>query len=188
MADSRNITTQRQTGTTPTQGGGESGIQRTRTWSPFSLMSRMMTDMDRFFDDIGFGRAPWTQGMTRSMTGVDFIPKIDVIERDGKLTLHADLPGMRQEDVKVNVENGVLTISGERTHEHEHEKGGVYRCEREYGSFRRSLSLPEDINPESIQASFDQGVLEVTIPLPEKKEEQKGRTIPIGSKGGEVRH
>ncbi|HSU41958.1 MAG TPA: Hsp20/alpha crystallin family protein [Polyangiaceae bacterium] len=201
MAESRNITTQGQGGSPQGQGGtpqtqrgtpqvrtGE--LQRGGSWSPFSLMSRMMSDMDRFFDDFGLGRSLWSRGGERSgtSTGIDFVPRMDVFERDGKLTVHADLPGMRQEDVKVNVEDGVLTIAGERSHEHEHEKGGVYRCEREYGSFRRSIALPEGVSPDSIQASFDQGVLEVTMPVPENKQEQKGRAIPINTKQTETRH
>jgi HSP20 family protein len=191
MADSRNITTQGPGATTQGQSGrsGSGEMQRATSWSPLSLMNRMMSDMDRFFDDLGFGRASWPRGMERWATGIDFVPRVDVFERDGKLTVHADLPGMRQEDVKVNVEDGVLTVSGERSHTHEHEKGGVYRCEREFGSFRRSIALPEGVNPESIQASFDQGVLEVTMPMPEKRTEQKGRAIPIGAKsGGGMQH
>lgn len=187
MADSRNITTQAGT-TTPTQGGRPAELQRTSSWSPFSLMSRMMNDMDRFFDEFGLGRSSWPRGMERASTGADFIPRVDVFERDGKLSVRADLPGMRQEDVKVNVEDGVLTIAGERSHEHEHEKGGVYRCEREYGSFRRSIALPEGVNPDTIQATFEQGVLEVTMPMPEQKQEQKGRTIPIGAKPSTMQH
>jgi len=185
MAESRNITTEGQGGM-PQGRTGE--LQRAPSWSPFSFMSRMMNDMDRFFDDVGLGRSLWPRGGERAGASIDFVPRIDVFERHGKLTVHADLPGMRQEDVKVNVEDGVLTIAGERSHEHEHEKGGVYRCEREYGSFRRSLALPEGVSPDAIQASFAQGVLEVTMPMPEKKQEQKGRSIPIGTKPTPTRH
>jgi HSP20 family protein len=153
-------------------------------------MSRMMSDMDRFFDDFGVGRSLWSRAGERGApsAGIDFVPRMDVFERDGKLTVHADLPGMRQEDVKVNVQDGVLTIAGERSHEHEHEKGGIYRCEREYGSFSRSIALPEGVSPDAIQASFEQGVLEVTMPLPAKKQEPQGRTIPINPKQTETRH
>lgn len=202
MAESRNITTQGQGGTPQGQGNPQQGqgstlqtrrneLQRGGSWSPFSLMSRMMSDMDRFFDDFGLGRSLWGRAGEHgagTSTGIDFVPRMDVFERDGKLTVHADLPGMRQEDVKVNVHDGVLTIAGERSHEHEHEKGGIYRCEREYGSFRRSIALPEGVSPDSIQASFEQGVLEVTVPLPEKKQEPQGRTIPINTKQTQTRH
>lgn len=176
MADSRNQNM--------TQGQGtKTAIQRpTTSSSPLSLMSRMMNDMDRFFDDFGFGRSFWPRNMEQTSLGTNFTPKIDIFEKDGKLTVHADLPGMKQEDVKVNVEDGVLTIAGERQHQHEHEKGGVYRCEREYGSFQRRVALPEGVNPESIQASFEQGVLEVTMPVPTQEQAPKGRSIPIGAK------
>lgn len=188
MAESRNITTQGQGSTGTSAQSGRSGAMQRPSSSPLSLMSRMMNDMERFFDDLTLGSAFWPRGVERTGSSVDFVPRMDVYEKDGKLTVRADLPGMRQEDVKVNVEDGVLTISGERSHEHEHEKGGVYRCEREYGSFRRSIALPEGISPDSVQASFEQGVLEVTMPLPQKQEQQKGRSIPIGSKTGEVQH
>ena len=187
MAESRNITTEGRGGTPQVRSGA---LERATSWSPFSLMSRMMTDMDRFFDDLGFGRSAWPRAVERTGTsaGIDFVPRMDVFERDGKLTVHADLPGMRQEDVKVNVADGVLTIAGERSHEHEHEKGGVYRCEREYGSFQRSIALPDGVSPDAIQASFEQGVLEVTMPMPTKKPEEKGRSIPIGNKPSPLQH
>ncbi len=174
MADSRNQNiTQKQQPKTE--------VQRTTSSSPLSLMSRMMNDMDRFFDDFGFGRGLWPRNWEQSSLATGFTPKVDIFEKDGKLTVHADLPGMKQEDVKVTVEEGMLTIAGERQHQHEHETGGVYRCEREYGSFRRRIALPEGVNPDSIQASFDQGVLEVTMPVP-TRQEPKGRSIPIGPK------
>jgi HSP20 family protein len=187
MADSRNMTTQ-PGAPMPVQSGRSAEIQRTTSWSPFSLMSRMMNDMDRFFDDFGFGRTSWQRVPERTNTGIDFVPRVDVFERDGKLCVRADLPGMRQEDVKVNVADGVLTIAGERSHEHEHEEGGVYRCEREYGSFRRNIALPEGVSPDTIQATFEQGVLEVTMPMPQKKQEPQGRAIPIGAKPTSVQH
>ncbi|HTQ06524.1 MAG TPA: Hsp20/alpha crystallin family protein [Polyangiaceae bacterium] len=172
MADSRN-----QNITQPTT----SEVQRPTQASPLSLMNRMMRDMDRLFDDFGSGRAFWPRDMERTSSGANFTPKVDVFERDGKLTVHADLPGMKQEDVKVTLEESMLTIAGERTHQHEHEKDGVYRCEREYGSFNRRVALPEGVNPDSIQASFEQGVLEVTMPVP-PQQASKARSIPIGKK------
>jgi HSP20 family protein len=69
-------------------------------------------------------------------------PQVDIFKRGNELVVHADLAGLKQEDVRVNVDRGVLTISGERRHEHEHDKGGVYQCERSYGAFQRALTLP----------------------------------------------
>ncbi len=181
MADSRNQNITQ--GKTPSQGqSSNTELQRPTTASPLSIMSRMMNEMDRFFDDFGSGRALWPRGWGQTSGGLSsFTPKLDIFEKDGKLTVHADLPGMKQEDVKVSVEEGMLTIAGERRHEHEHEQGGVYRCERDYGSFSRRVALPEGVNPESIQATFEQGVLEVTMPVP-KQQTPKGRSIPIGAK------
>jgi HSP20 family protein len=182
MADSRNQNMTQ--GQNPNQGQSpKTEIQRPAApATPLSLMSRMMNDMDRFFDDFGFGRALWPRGMDQmSAGGSSFTPKIDIFEKDGKLTVHADLPGIKQDDVKVSVEEGMLTIAGQRQHQHEHEQGGVYRCEREYGSFRRRIALPEGVNPDSIQATFEQGVLEVTMPVP-AQQAPKGRSIPIGAK------
>jgi HSP20 family protein len=144
--------------------------------SPFSLMERLMGDMGRLFE--GFG----PRGETIS-SRVAWMPQMDVIEREGKLIVHADLPGVRQEDVKVQVDDDVLTIAGERSHEHEHEAGGVYQCERSYGTFQRSLVVPEGVDADGIQASFVNGVLEIAIPLP-KEQAKKGRSIPIRSTGG----
>lgn len=151
--------------------------------SPFSFMGRFMSDMDRLFDEFGFGSSPM-RGYGRRGEGMNrpsWIPKVDVFERGGQLIVHADLPGLKQEDVHVNVDQGVLTLSGERSHTHEHEKGGVYRCERSYGSFERSIVLPDGVDPAAIKASFESGVLEVTIPLP-KETRSAGRNIPIGGK------
>ena len=94
-----------------------------------------------------------------------------------------DLPGMRKEDVKVEVTDGHLAISGERKSEAEEKKENYYRCEREYGSFYRAVPLPEGVKLEDVKASFTDGVLEVSVPMPAKTE-SKARTVPIteGSK------
>jgi HSP20 family protein len=83
--------------------------------------------------------------------------------------------------VKVTLHEGVLTIEGERNDEHQQERGGVFRRERNYGRFRRQIALPEGVDPESIKASFENGVLEVTMPLP-KQSTERGRSIPIQAK------
>lgn len=162
------------------------------TSSPFSMMGRLMGDMNRLFEDFGFGQAFGSPLMPRGETAfarAPWIPRVDIFERDGNLVVHADLPGLRQEDVNVKIDNGVLTVSGERSHTHEHESGGVYRCERSYGRFQRSLALPEGVDPESVQASFDNGVLEVTMPMPQQQA-PKGRAVPIRSSSGspETKH
>jgi HSP20 family protein len=110
-----------------------------------------------------------------------WIPAMDLVETDADFVLRADLPGLSEEDVNIELEDNVLTVSGERTGEHEERKEGYYRVERSSGSFSRSLTLPEGVDPEGIKASFDRGVLEVRIPKPE---ERKPRKVAI-SVGGQ---
>jgi HSP20 family protein len=148
--------------------------------SPFAFMQRFMSEMDSLFGDFGFGRSSLS---SRGSTGGAnmWLPQIDVTTRNGQLLVHADLPGLKQEDVKVSVHDGVLSIAGERRDKHEDNREGVHRRERSYGSFSRQIALPEGVDPESIKASFDSGVLEVTMPLP-KEQAPQGRSIPIESK------
>jgi HSP20 family protein len=102
---------------------------------------------------------------------------MDLVETGDHFVLRADLPGMSEEDVNIEVEERVLTISGERKAEHSENKDGYHRVERAFGSFSRSLTLPEGVDAEAVAASFDRGVLEVRIPKPE---ERKPRKISIG--------
>ena len=107
---------------------------------------------------------------------------MDLVETDDHFVLKADLPGLGPDDVNIEVEDNVLTISGERKVEHETEREGFYRVERASGSFRRSLTLPEGVNLEDIAANFDNGVLEIRIPKPE---ERKPRKVSISVGGGQ---
>ena len=102
-----------------------------------------------------------------------WVPAMDLVETDDHFVLRADLPGVAEEDVKVELEDNVLTLSGERRHEQEVKKGGYYRIERASGTFARSLTLPEGIDPEAVDASFDKGVLEVRIPKPEQRKPRR---------------
>jgi HSP20 family protein len=107
---------------------------------------------------------------------------MDLVETDDDFVLRADLPGLSEGDVNIELEDNVLTVSGERKSEHEDRKEGYYRVERASGSFSCSLTLPEGVNPDAIKASFDKGVLEVRIPKPE---ERKPRKVAISVGGGE---
>jgi HSP20 family protein len=133
--------------------------------SPFNLLRQMTAELDHMFED-------WPTFRFRAFRpdGLEKIaawsPKIDVVERDNRLVTRVDLPGMKKEDIHVEVADGQLAISGERKQEREEKKDNVYRSEREYGSFYRAVPLPEDVKPEDIQATFADGVLEVSIPLP----------------------
>jgi HSP20 family protein len=106
---------------------------------------------------------------------------MDLVETEDHFVLRADLPGLSEDDVKIELEGSVLTISGERKARDEARGEGFYRLERAYGQFTRALTLPEGIDGDGITASFDRGVLEVSIPKPE---ERKPRRVAIGVTGG----
>lgn len=105
--------------------------------------------------------------------GVVWLPQVEVLQRGDNLVVRADLPGLRPEDVRVEVDNGALTISGERSYQAEDENEGVYHSERAYGAFLRTIPLPQGVNPEDVQARFTDGVLEVTIPLPKESRSKR---------------
>jgi len=138
---------------------------------PFSWMQRFHEEMDRSFARF-FGKE------SDSDSGV-WYPAVDVSTRDGKLQVHAELPGLKPEDVKVEVTDDALIIQGERKYEHEDNKGGVYRSERRYGQFYREIPIPEGAKLEEAKAQFKDGVLEVVLPVPEQKSNR--RPIPIES-------
>jgi len=134
--------------------------------SPWSLMRRFTDEMDRWFGDIReHGDATmWS-------------PTIDVRERDNNLIVSADLPGIAKDDVKVQVTDEGLMIQGERKREHEERHEGYFHSERSYGAFRRVIPLPEGASVDQAKAQFREGVLEVTVPIPEGA--RRRREIPI---------
>ena len=144
--------------------------------SPFALMRRLTEDMDHYFAQFGMGRGG--QGMAAVGSGV-FSPPVEVLERNGTLIVRADLPGLTKDDVRVEITEDTLTITGERRAEHEEEQGGVLRSECSYGMFRRQIPLPEGVNTEQVTASFKDGVLEVSMPAPQRQ--TRGRQIEIQS-------
>jgi HSP20 family protein len=109
-------------------------------------------------------------------------PAMDLVEAEDHFVLKADLPGLAEDDVKIEVQDNVLTVSGERKTEQERKERGFYRLERSFGRFSRSLTLPEGVNADGIKANFDKGVLEVSIPKPE---ERKPHRVTIGTAGDE---
>ena len=110
-----------------------------------------------------------------------WVPAMDLIEADDHFVLKADLPGLAEDDVAIEVQDNVLTISGSREAEHERKEKGWYRLERSYGSFNRSLTLPDGVDADKVEANFDRGVLEIRVPKPE---ERKPRRISIGGTNG----
>ncbi len=139
--------------------------------NPFTLMRRMSEEMDRQFGHFA--------GQGAGASGGTWYPAIEVAERDNQLHVHAELPGLKPEDVKVEVTDDALVIRGERKSQHEHRLGNAYRSERRYGEFYREIPLPEGVNAEQARAQFRDGVLEVTIPVPQQA--SRRREIPISS-------
>jgi HSP20 family protein len=144
-------------------------------WEPVRELSSLQQEMNRLFN--GFFDAP--RGANGN-GGTRFLPATDLVETDDNFVLRADLPGVEEKDVKIELEDNVLTISGERKAEHEQRDEGYYRIERAHGQFARSLTLPEGVNAEGIVARFDRGVLEVKIPKPEQR---KPHRVTIGVSG-----
>lgn len=147
--------------------------------SPFGFMQRMMNEMDRMFSRFGFGGGITMPSMFEASEEQMWSPVIETFEREGELVLRADLPGLEQKDVNVEVEGDELVISGKRKHEEEKKTAGRYYSERRYGSFERRMTLPADIDPEQINASFENGVLEITLKMPEEK--PKTRKVEVKS-------
>jgi HSP20 family protein len=139
---------------------------------PFALWRQMTSELDRVFDDWPSFRLP-SIGRFAASSPAAFSPKIDVVEREGRLVTRVDLPGMKKEEVSVEVADGHLAISGERKRETEEKKDNFYRSEREYGSFYRAVPLPEGVKLEDVKATFADGVLEVSVPMPAKPEAAK---------------
>lgn len=125
-------------------------------WQPFADLDDLRARFDRLFADIGDGER-----------GGTWRPDIDVAEAEGKLEIRVDVPGIKPEEIKVEVEDDVLTISGEHAEEHERQGRRFMRRERRYGSFARAIGLPENVKRDEIDATCHDGVLEVTVPFAE---------------------
>jgi len=161
--------------------------------SPFELMQRMSDDMDRLFEQFGFGRPGLGFGPTlgsllpsdvadRALRGDGgqslWAPQVETTRVGDRFVVRADLPGIKKDDVHVEVDNDVLTISGERRSQQKEEREGFFRSERSYGSFYRAIPLPEGVNADQCEAKFSDGVLEISLPAP-RLEERKARQIQI---------
>jgi HSP20 family protein len=156
--------------------------------NPFEFMHRISEEMDSWFENFGLsqGSQPrralreraWNRRLGRSRMTM-WVPQIEAFQRGNELVVRADVPGVAKEDLDVRVEDGTLIISGERRQEQEEQQEDIYRSERSYGSFHRSIPLPEGVAEEQIAATCRDGVLEVTVPLPQSIEQPRGRKIDI---------
>jgi HSP20 family protein len=174
MADKRTNTT------TPEERTLERSTPSYRSSGPFQMLQRFADEMDRVFDDFGFGRTrsrlPWRSGL---MSQEQFwSPDVEVLHRNSELIIRADLPGLNRDEVKVDVSDHAVTIEGERQRQHEEEREGVYRSERSYGRFHREIPLPEGVIADQAKATFKDGVLEITMPSP-PEQARRGRRLEI---------
>jgi HSP20 family protein len=135
-------------------------------WDPFAELGELRTRLDRMFNDLTVapGRA-WT-------------PAIDVVRDNGNLVVRADIPGIKPDEVKIEVEEDILTVSGGHEESTEQKDKHYVRRERSYGSFMRSMALPAGVDPKQIKATTKDGVVEVTIPLPKEAQKEKVTITP----------
>jgi HSP20 family protein len=156
-------------------------VKRETPWtaSPFRMLERFADELDSVFDNFGLGRS-WLAPRSRSAQGgVEmWAPQLEISQQNNELVVRADLPGLKKDDVSVDVTDSEITISGERHKEEETERGGVYRSERSYGSFSRTVRLPEGAMTDQAKASFRDGVLEIRMPAP-PEQVTRGRRLEI---------
>jgi HSP20 family protein len=149
--------------------GGE--IMALVKWQPYGAVASLQDSINRLFHD----------AFPRSLSEEDYAvsawkPVVDIYDKDNAIVIHAELPGVKKEEVSIEVKENILTIKGERSEVKEVNEDKFFRKERIFGSFQRSFTLPSAIDPENIKATFKDGVLQIEIPKPE---EQKPKQIEI---------
>ena len=158
------------------------GVTRnTSGWDPFSLMDSFRQEMDRFFEDLGIGGNMQRMGSGFGSQMSNWRPTTEVFERGNELVVRADLPGMTRDDVEVDLDDKQITIRGERKSEHEEDREGFFRSERSYGKFVRSIPVPDGVDAEQAKANFNNGVLEITMPMPEDRDRRRRLEIGQGA-------
>jgi HSP20 family protein len=141
-------------------------------WEPTRELSTLRGRMDRLFNE-ALGR---TWGSEEGLATGVWVPPVDVFETPESIVLKADLPDVKKDEVDISIENNTLTIKGERKMEKETTEKNFYRCERSYGAFTRSFTLPPTVETEKAEAAFENGVLTLTLP---KREESKPKQIKV---------
>jgi len=139
-------------------------------WEPFRELATLQDRMNRLFQDSYAGRE-------EDLTTAAFAPPVDIYEDEHNLTLKLEVPGIEEKDIDIRLENNTLTVRGERKLEKEEKEENFHRVERRYGSFVRAFTLPTTVDPESVKANYDKGVLKITVA---KKAEAKPKQIKIG--------
>lgn len=139
-------------------------------WPTFGRLSDLRDEIDRLFE------SPLSELTRSSQLLSGWTPALDVYEEKDSFIVKAELPGMKKEDIEVSFHDGSLSISGERKSETKHEDAEVYRAERYFGRFQRTVTLPAAVNPDKVKAAYKDGVLTVTLP---KTEEAKPKHIDV---------
>jgi HSP20 family protein len=142
---------------------------------PFFGLSTLQDRVNRLFNQAFGGFEGF--GIEQPLTSAEFLPPVDILETENSISLQAEIPGVKEEDLTITLENNVLTISGERKFKEEEKKEEYHRIERRYGKFTRSFTLPAGVNAEAVNAVFENGVLTITLP---KLEAYKPKQITIG--------
>ena len=138
-------------------------------WEPFAELGELRSRFDRMFDEL-------TDGRERAWT-----PAVDVVRENGNLVVRADIPGIKPEEVKIEVEDDILTVSGEHEERKEKKEKHYMRRERRYGSFSRSMALPAGVEAKKIKAKTHDGVVEVTVPLPKEAKKETVKITPTAA-------
>ena len=133
-------------------------------WDPFREMTSLQSQVNRLADSLWSGRQE------------SWVPAVDVFDTEDSVVLKAELPGMKVDDIQIEVDDNVLTLKGERTFEERVDEERFYRVERRYGAFQRSLALPQGVKADEIQATYEDGVLQVTVP---KAEAERPKRIEV---------
>ncbi|MGE5242708.1 MAG: Hsp20/alpha crystallin family protein [Betaproteobacteria bacterium] len=150
---------------------------------PFQMMRRMARDFDWFFDRFGRGRTFGLEPMPALWT-----PEIEVFERGNDLVVRADLPGLKKDEITVEMTEASIILKGERKREEEEKREGFYRSERSYGSFCRTIPMPEGAKLDQAKAVMRDGVLEVTVPVPKAEVKTKRLEIKEAAAGEKSKH
>jgi HSP20 family protein len=187
-AQSESSAASRPDGRRMTLAHGESSSPAAHGGDPFAAMRRFAEEIDRVFEGFGLGHglmSAWPfrgrRGLAPHGPGMEpaaWSPAVEVFQRGDRLVIRADLPGLTKDDIHVEVKDDAVTIRGERQHEHEERQEGYFHSERSYGSFFRSIPLPDGALADKADASFRDGVLEVTVPAP-RHAESKGRRLEV---------
>jgi HSP20 family protein len=141
-------------------------------WDPFKDFMTLRDRMNRLFEDM----VAFSRGEEKDLISSSWVPAVDIYETESEVVLSAEVPGVDEKDIEINIEDGNLTVKGERKFEKETKEENYHRIERSYGSFFRSFALPSYVDHEKIEAEYDNGLLRIRMP---KKPEVKPKKVKI---------